>query len=416
MATSERGFALGWMVVAFTAIVQFVGVGIAYYSFGVYLAPLAEALDENRFTISLALSIQTLLMAALGPLVGRLLSVYSVKLLMMAGVGFLVTGLLVASQANSLWQLYLGFGVLVAMGSILIGNLPCAMILANWFVRNRGTAMGISQFGLTVSGVVLVPLAAFLVETYGWRTSFLCFAAGAPLLLIPLIWKLAIRAPEDVGLHPDGASKPLPPAPDTGESWTFMNAIREPDIWLISLIAGPCYMAIAAVVIALPSHGTDLGFTAMQASTVVLVTTLFGAVAKPLAGILADRMAKRAVVALAIALQVAAICILLIADTLLLLYVAGAIFGLGYGGIAPLWSLLLAERFGLAAFAKVMGAAMPITMPFSLIGLPLATYVFERSGSYLPAFAFLLLGYAAAAYCLWRLRINKPAQALAGEA
>jgi len=136
-----------------------------------------------------------------------------------------------------------------------------------------------------------------------------------------------------------------------------------------------------------------------------LVTTLFGTLAKPLAGTVSDYMSKRLVVGIAIVLQLLATGVLLIASDLFMLCLAGALFGLGYGSIAPLWSLLLAERFGLADFAKVMGLAMPLTMPFSLIGLPLTTLIFEMTGSYTPAFAFLFLGYGVSGVCVWLLRL-----------
>ena len=362
---------------------------------------------------------QTVFMAVLSPWVGKLLTERSVRAVMLTGLGLLCLGLVVSSQATSLWHVYLGFGVAVSFGVILLTNLPCNLILANWFVRRRGTALGISQTGITVSGVLLVPLATYLIVQYGWRASFLMFAAVTPVVLGPLIWKLAIRSPEEVGLHPDGAAEPQPSALDplaASVDWTFARAIRTRDVWLISLIAGPCFMAVAAVVIALPSHGTDIGLTAMQASVAVLVTTSFGALAKPLAGVLADHVSKRLVVALAIGMQVVAMLLLLVADTLLLLCAAGGLFGLGYGGIAPLWSLLLVERFGTASFAKIMGASMPLTMPFNLVGLPVATLVFELTGSYLPAFALMLGGYAIAAVCLWKLRLPAPAVGDTGDA
>ena len=407
---ARQSFALGWKVVMFTSTAQFVSVGIGYYTFGVYLKPLSEALGENRFWVSLALSMQTILMAVLGPLVGRMLGEYSIRSIMLTGVVFLSVGLLICSQATALWHLYLGFGLVTSVGVILTSNLPCNLILANWFVRRRGMALGISQSGITFSGVLLVPLATYVVITYGWRTSFVVFAILAPIVLAPLIWRFAIRTPEDAGLHADGDAAPIQLPEAAGRTdWSFRKAVRVKDIWLISLIAGPCYMAIAAIVIALPSHGTDLGLTPMQASSTVLVTTLFGAIAKPLAGTLSDSFSKRLVVGIAIALQVVAAVLLIFAQDLLSLSLSGALFGLGYGGIAPLWSLLLVERFGLADFAQVMGAAMPLTMPFSLIGLPLTTFVFEVTGSYTPAFTFLLIGYAVAAVSLFMLHMPSEA-------
>jgi MFS family permease len=398
-------FTLGWRIVGFTATANFISVGIGYYTFGVYLKPLSEAFDESRFWVALGLSMQTIFMAVLGPLVGRLMSDYPMRNLMCLGVCMISLGLFICSQATNVWHLYIGFGMCVSLGVILTSNMPCNLILAYWFVRRRGVALGISQAGITISGVILVPLATYFVVTFGWRVSFGLFAIIAPVVLLPLIWKFAIRSPADVGLYPDGALKPPPPpapSPD-GDDWSFKKAIRVRDIWLISCIAGPCYMAIAAIVIALPSHGTDLGLTPMQASSAVLVTTLFGAIAKPVAGALSDFVSKRSVLAAAIALQFVGTGILLVADDLVTLCIAGGVFGLGYGGIAPLWSLLLAQRFGLTSFARVMGAAMPLTMPFSLIGLPLTTLVFEATGTYLPAFGFLMFSYVAAALCLWKL-------------
>ncbi len=407
-AGTPRGFfTLGWKIVAFTATAQFLSVGIGYYTFGVYLKPLTEALGVTRFEVSLTVSMQMVVMAVFSPFAVKLLSEHSMRVMMLIGVASISLGLVISASATSIWHLYLGFSVAVGIGVGLTSNLACNLIISNWFARRRGTALGISQAGITFSGVVLVPLATWLVTSFGWQVSFLFFAVITPILLGPLIWRFAIRAPEDVGLNPDGDPEPQP-VPASSEDtivWTFARAARSRDVWLISLIAGPCYMAIAAIVIALPSHGTDLGLSPMHASWTVLVTTLFGAIAKPLAGTAADHLPKRGVVAAAIALQVAATLLLLIADSLLLLCAAGALFGLGYGGIAPLWSLLLADRFGVVAFPKVMGASMPMTMPFNLVGLPLTTFVFGFTGSYLPAFASLLLGYAVSAVCLWMLRL-----------
>ena len=398
-------FTLGWMIVGFTATAQFFSVGIGYYTFGVYLIPLTEALDVSRFSVSIALSIQTILIAIFSPLLGRFLAEYPVKVLMSLGVTCLSLGLVICAHATAIWHIYIGFGLVIGVGVTLTGNLPCNLILANWFVRRRGMALGISQAGITISGVLLVPLASYFVTRYGWNNSFMVFAVFVPIILLPLIWKFAIRHPQDMGLNPDGDLSPLPVLPISSKDWSFRYAIRERDLWLISLIAGPCYMAIAAIVIALPSHSADLGLTTMQGATAVLVTTLFGSIAKPLAGTFSDYFPKRLVVAIAIGLQVFGTFLILIANDLATLCLAGVFFGLGYGGIAPLWSLLLVERFGLENFSKVMGAAMPLTMPFSLIGLPLTTLVFDMTGSYRPAFACLFIAFFISAVCLWLLRL-----------
>ena len=396
----------GWNIVAMTFAVQFVSVGVGYYTFGVFLKPLTDELEVSRTLIAVTASFQMVLMALLGPWVGRLLADGSVRNYMLFGVGLMVVGLIVTSQATALWQLYLGFGLILSPGLVLTGVLPNNLLLTNWFNRRRGTAMGISQFGISISGTVLVPLTGWIVFTYDWRTAFLVFAVATPIVLIPLIWAFAIKTPEEKGLHPDGDAEPPPPEPQSDvDEWTFARAARVRDVWLLALIVGPSFMGVAAVVLVLHSHATDLGFSAGQASLLVAIATLFGAIAKPLFGTLADYLNKRLVFAISLSLQFVGVVALIFSTNYYVMVGAMVLFGLGYGATAPMWSVLLADRFGRTSFARVMGAMMPLTMPFNLFALPATTLMFDFFGSYIPAFAGLLGFYLLSATCLAILRL-----------
>ena len=85
----------------------------------------------------------------------------------------------------------------------------------------------------------------------------------------------------------------------------------------------------------------------------------------------------------------------------------GFVYGLGYGAVMPLWAILLAALFGRVGFARVMGIMGPMTLPFTLVGLPFTTLMFERTGSYLPAFATLLVFLIASAIALAFLRVPR---------
>lgn len=400
-------FFYGWIIVAFTFVLQFVAMGLSYYAFGVYLKPMTEVLDTDRFYVALTLSFQSIFVAVLSPLAGRAFARFDVRWLLTLGVGSLASGFLLLSQISSLWQLYLLYGGLVGVGMVLLGTIPANMFLANWFAARRGTAMGISQFGITISATVLVPAVTWLLLTYGWQVSFIVCGIGSAAVLLPAIWLFAVRGPEDVGLHPDGRATPLAPEPFDDVEWTFARAIGNRDFWLIAMTMGPCFMGIASVVLAMPSHATDLGLTAMQASSVVAVTTFMGALAKPTFGILADHLNQRIVVASAVLLQAGGVTVLLSATDQFALSAGGFLFGLGYGGMAPLWSVLIAERFGRVAFASAMGAMMPMIMPFNIIGLPLATLIFDTTGTYLPVFYVHLVGYLFALIAVSLLRIDR---------
>ncbi len=407
---ARPAFFYGWIIVAFTFALQFVAMGLSYYAFGVYLKPMTEVLNADRFDVALTLSFQSVFVALLSPMAGRFFVRYDIRWLLTLGTASLTAGFLLLSQITALWQLYLLYGGLVGIGMVLLGTIPSNMLLANWFALRRGTAMGISQFGITISATVLVPVVTWLLLAYGWRVSFVVCGIAAAVVLLPAIWLCTVRRPEDVGLHPDGRDTPLAPEAFAAVDWTFVKAIADRDFWLIALTMGPCFMGIASVVLAMPSHATDLGLTAMQASTVVAVTTFMGALAKPTFGVLADYFNQRMVVASAILLQAAGVAVLLFATDQLSLSAGGFLFGLGYGGMAPLWSVLIAERFGRAAFASAMGAMMPMIMPFNIVGLPLATFIFDTTGTYLPVFYVHLAGYLVALAAIFLLRAERQPQ------
>ena len=399
------------VIVAFTFILQFVSVGLSYYTIGIFLVPLTEALDADRFTISLTTSIQMGVMALLSPIAGKWFAAMSIKKLLLAGVACLSLGYISLSQVTAVWQLYLLYGGLVGVGAVLLGVIPSNVLLANWFERRRGTAIGISQFGISFSGTMLVPAVTWVLVTQGWPAAFAISGVVAALVLVPLILLLVIRSPQEISLTPDNEAvveETDSASPIT--EWTFRKVVKHRDVWLLTLTVGPCYLGISSVILAMPSHITDMGISALDASFVLGITTLLAACAKPFFGILSDFVNRKIAITLAILLQATGVFILLTADEYILLLGAGACFGLGYGGMSPLWALILATRFGRHSFAQVMGANQLLLMPFSMLGLPITTFVFESTGSYIPAFTGLFIGYVIALVCIFLFRMAPHAE------
>ncbi len=402
---TQRVF-FGWYIVGFTFIAQFIAMGTTFYAYGVLLKPLTEALDADRFVVSLGLSLQMAVTALISPWVGKLISERPVRHLMAVGALATALGFFAMSQVQAFWQLCIAFGVIVAIGMALIGPLPSNTMLANWFFERRGRALGISQFGVSISGTVIVPVAAYLVVEYGWRTTVGVFGFIPLLILLPLVFKFAVRTPEELGLFPDGADGPPPePEMDDGDEWTMSRALRDPRIWKLVAVLGPSFLSVGAVMVAMHSHVTDLGMTAIEASSVVALMTFFGAIAKPLFGTLADYLNQRLVMAISIVSQVTGLALILASDSYFGLMTAGVFFGLGYGAGLPMWSVLIVALFGREAFARIMGIMSPMTMPFTLIGLPFTTYIFEVTGSYLPAFGTLIGMFAVSLTALAMLRL-----------
>ncbi len=370
--------------------------GTLFYSYGVLLKPLSEALNVERFPISLALSLQMLVSAAISPWVGKWITQFPIRRIMWAGTAALSLGFIGMGLAQNLVHLYLSFGLVLGCAMALIGPLPNSTLLANWFIRRRGTALGFSQLGISLSGAVIAPLTSWLVQTEGWRTAVILLGIAPAVILAPLIWKFAVNRPEDKGLMPDGdaPASEANQAVEAASDWTFARVLRDRRIWLLVATVGPSFASIGAVLLTLHSHVTDLGLSALEASSLVALTTLTAAVAKPLFGILADLLNKRLMMALSLFCQAIGLVMIVNLEHYAGLVGVGLFFGLGYGAVMPMWSVLTGTLFGREAFARVMGLMTPLTTMFSLIGLPFASLVFDLTGSYLPAFKTLIAGLA----------------------
>ena len=403
---APRTFFFGWSIVGLTFMTQFT-VGAMFYTYGVLQKPLSEALEVDRFAVSLAFSLQTLVVAVLSPWVGKLILRTPIRKVLAIGIAALLLGFVAFGQVRHLWHLYLAFGLVLAVASTLIGPLPSNAMIANWFVKRRGTALGISQFGISISGAVMVPIVSWLVETQGWRWAVTSMGLALGAVLIPLVWKFAVFRPEDKGLRPDG-QRVAGGGEEHGEpvsTWNFARALRDRRIWLLVAIVGPSFFGVGAVLLALHAHITDLGLSAVQASSVVAVATLMAALAKPLFGALADILNQRLMMAASLVSQTIGLVLIVALTNSAGLMVAAFFFGLGYGAVMPMWTVFIGTLFGRAAFARVMGLMTPMTTLFSLLGFPFASLVFDTAGSYLPAFVVVIVGIACSLAAVAMLRL-----------
>ena len=400
----------GWVIVAVTFLTQFVAVGSTFYSFGVLQKPFAEDLGGSRMAVGAAMPLMMIVVGLAGPFIGRAIHRGSIRAVMLLGVGALSAGFLALSRVEELWQFYLVFGLVISLGMALVGGIANTALVATWFVWRRGTALGISQIGTTISGMVTAYAASWLVAELGWRGTAVVYGVAPLALLLPVVWFLVVARPEDRQLRPDGGAhrhgEHEPPSPT---AWTFGRVLRERTIWLIALVVGLSFAGTTAVILQIYPHVTDLGYSASQAAAVLSVMAGTGALGKILFGWLADRYDRRGCMWGAILFQVLGLVGIINAGTHVSLLGSGALFGLGFGGVLPLWGVLLGAAYGRAEFGRILGLMSPMMIPFETLGIPFAGWVFDRTGSYNGAFLTFLGLYAIAAVALVFLRL--PARA-----
>jgi MFS family permease len=278
----------------------------------------------------------------------------------------------------------------------------------NWFERKRAMAVGVAMIGLSISGAFMIPAASWGVETWGWRAVFEAFAL-AGLALIPLIAWLVVTRPSDMGLTPDGevqvsSSTPTAEADSPAPS-SLGSLLASPSLWLIGAVCGLAYLGALPVM----NHGIafaiDRGIDPMRAAALLSAISLGAAAGKLVFGWLSDRLGEKLAFGVTLAVQFMSLFGLWALSTYASLVVAGAFFGLGLGGIAPLQAALLARGFGSQDFSRVMGLLGPLMTPFLIIGPPLAGYIFDTRGSYDLAIWIFMGTTLAAAVVLGFLRL-----------
>jgi sugar phosphate permease len=215
-------FFYGWVIIALAFLALLVAAGIRSAP-GVLMAPMEHDLGFSATTISSAVAINIVLFGVMGPFVAALLQSAGVRKTLLLGLGIVALSSIAASRITLPYQLMLTWGVGVGLGVGLIGLVVAATISTRWFVKRRGTVMGLLTGANATGQLVFLPAFAVVAERFGWRSVGLLLAAIAIVVAIPIAIFMRDR-PEDIGLRPFGA--PQDAAPDDSPLLRRGNPIR----------------------------------------------------------------------------------------------------------------------------------------------------------------------------------------------
>ena len=401
--TKQTKFA-GWRMTAIAFFLDFIQVGFFFYSFGIFFMALTEEFGATRLGVSLAFMISGVVGAIFGPFIGQLLDKQSsIKPIMIVGALMLATGYGLLSQITAMWQFYFIAGTLLAIGGSTMGGQSSSKLVANWFVKKRGVALGVATMGISGSGVLMPALASFLIDEFGWRHSYMIFAVSILILAIPVILIWVVTKPEDIGQLPDGEiiekDKPTVVVEPQTE-WTSSAILKSSNFWLIALTFAILVGVFQAILIHLVPQLMDMGFQIEQAAFALSIAAILGVLGKLVFGWLIDNFHPSYAVWVCIASQaLGALGIIVFSDYSLLL-VAAAVYGFGMGGVVPLNGAICGVAFGRLSFGRVMGLMRPATLPIQGAMTPLSGWIYDQTGSYLYAFEIFFGAWLVAAIAI----------------
>ena len=391
-ASRTRPFYGWWIVLAGTAVL-FVSSGIGFYSHGVILDPLRNLHGWSKATISAAITLYFITAGINGFLIGRRIDQYGPKWVLVLGSVAIGSGFCLLSLIQATWQLYAVY-LLMAIGFSCINLVPINTLIANWFIRRRGFAMSLANTGLSLGGIVLVPVASFVIVRWGLGIVLPLLGALACIVIIPLALFVLKHRPADLDQFPDGETRlastgkadgqPLHSAIQCRE-WTRVEAMRTLAFWaIVSAFLLALGGQIAYLIHQISFLNQYLGIAG--AATAVSITAFASIIGRLALGTFVDRLDKRYVAAACFLLQGAAVLTLAYYHHVVILYLGTFVFGLTMGSILMAQSLIIGECFGLVSFATVAGLTGLFTMSGSAFGPTLAGFIYDATGSYQTAF------------------------------
>ena len=229
---------VGWLSVA-----QLVSWGSTFYLFALLMTPVEQALGLSRAESSLAFSLALLVEGLLAYSVGRWIDQGHERAVMSGGSLLAALSLAALSLVSGRVGFYLAWaGLGAAMAAMLYQ--PVFAVVTRRYPNDFRRAIITMTFLGGLASTVFIPLIAWLMATWGWRTAVLVLAALHLLVCLPVHWQALRHAPQ--ARRSPAAGQPA--------ATSLTRHLRSPTFALVGLFL----VLMMAVTVALPAHMVNL--------------------------------------------------------------------------------------------------------------------------------------------------------------
>ena len=379
-------------MVAITSAMSFFASGVFFRGFGVLVLPIRNELGITQAQTNLVFSVARAEGGLEGPFAGWLIDKFGnrnvlVPSLLLAVIGYFI----MAFWMPGFWTFALVYLGLVSLGNSMAFQHACFAGLNQWFQRKRALAISILAAVASLGGLALIPTMNLLIDQAGLRWGLIASGLFYLAILLPLcIWFR--NRPEDMGLLPDGATRP----PTTGgrgqarretRDYTVREALRTRAYWLLLLGAGLRQTATLGILVSLfPILVDDKGMSTQMAANLIGAMSAINFVSRLIMGYMGDRVSKQAIMAVSLFVEGVGYLLLWQGDwqtaigiTLVLGFVVCE--GMMDGAGVIVWAAL-GEYYGRTRFATLRGY-ITFSYAWALVASPVyAGWVYDQFGSY----------------------------------
>ncbi|CAN5628616.1 hypothetical protein BH23CHL5_BH23CHL5_24050 [soil metagenome] len=344
-----------WWIALTLAITEPVSWGILYYAFTVFIEPIERDLGWSRTQLTGAFSLALLTSGVAAVPFGRWLDRHGPRVLMTAGSVF-ATALVLAWARVESYPMFVLIWILIGVCMAATFYEPAFSVVTSWFTQLRSRALTLVTFGGGFASVVFIPLAAWLVDRFGWREALVGLAVILGMITIPL-HAVMLRPKPQLG-NADSHDR----SDVRRRSLSMSEALRSASFrWLSTAFSLAMFVNVAVLILLIPlllERGESARFAASAAATIGLLALPGRLILTPLG----DWVSPFVIPACIFGVQATAILVLVSSSSRAGVWVFVVLFGLGFGAITPARASMVADMYGVAAFASISGVlAMVLT-------------------------------------------------------
>lgn len=275
-----------------------------------------------------------------------------------AGVGYICIG-----NASSLFMYTAAMSCVVG-GIMSAGYIAGGTLVTQWFPKKKGVVMGYTTMGHNLASAFYVPFITVLVNTLGVEKGVIVPAVLS--IILGIIGLIFIKnTPQEYGLNPDNVSDEVYrneyhiDEADKDGGWTAKELLKIKELWLAAITTGFFQICSVGVMSQLVVRNMSLGFTEVQAISIMTFLACIGVIGSFLIGVLDDKLGtKKTMILFGIWYIIALLAN--VSETKIGIYLSIFMIGMAIGGSANFTTSLPASIFGRHGFDKVNSVIFPI--------------------------------------------------------
>ncbi len=371
----------GYVIVSAASIMMMMIWG-TFNAFGVFFEPFIKEFGWTRAMTSGA--------SALNTIIFGILCIFSASLSERLGPRWVMTlcgiilglGYFLMAHLTRTWELYLYFGVFVAIG--MSPYIPLLSLVPQWFTTKRGRMNAIVLSGMGLGIMIVPPIASTLISVWQWRNSYLVMAIITLIVMVSA--SQFLRSLPNQPLNGKECRPTIGLADQRNEGLTLRQAIRTRQFALLCLLYFSFLFCLVSITVHIVIHAIGQDIPATRAA---LTLSLIGGaciVGMNVMGNIADRFSNKIALEVSYSLMGLSLVWLIPSHSQWSFYLFSMAFGFAYGGMQVLFSPLVAELFGTRSHGVILATGALVGSIGAAIGPIVAGYIFDSFGSYTIAF------------------------------